>query len=182
MSCCIAQKKLHQSCTWYQSAGTPVLVSTTIQFEHYYTRTCRSKVVVSIVAHMQDMPHASVSQHTHVTPTHMQCQHTHRRGLHKLAVRVTAVVSWLSHSRELANLRYGECNNRHDTAEAAVKQSKQKKKEAKTKSQSSIAKLLTKLLTKHYKDIKSMDLKFDVPALKKDIQSKTSKILSKSFK
>ncbi len=56
------------------------------------------------------------------------------------------------------------------------------KKEAKTKSQSSIAKLLTKLLTKHYKDIKSMDLKFDVPALKKDIQSKTSKILSKSFK
>ena len=38
------------------------------------------------------------------------------------------------------------------------------KKEAKTKSQSSIAKLLTKLLTKHYKDIKSMDLKFDVPA------------------
>ena len=59
---------------------------------------------------------------------------------------------------------------------------KQKGKEAKTKSQSSIAKLLTKLLTKHYKDIKSMDLKFDVPALKKDIQSKTSKILSKSFK
>ncbi len=56
------------------------------------------------------------------------------------------------------------------------------KKEAKRKSQSSIAKLLTKLLTKHYKDIKSMDLKFDVPALKKDIQSKTSKILSKSFK
>ena len=56
------------------------------------------------------------------------------------------------------------------------------KKEAKTKSQSSIAKLLTKLLTKHYNDIKSMDLKFDVPALKKDIQSKTSKILSKSFK
>ncbi len=56
------------------------------------------------------------------------------------------------------------------------------KKEAKTKSQSTIAKLLTKLLTKHYKDIKSMDLKFDVPALKKDIQSKTSKILSKSFK
>ena len=56
------------------------------------------------------------------------------------------------------------------------------KKEAKTKSQSSIAKLLTKLLTKHSKDIKSMDLKFDVPALKKDIQSKTSKILSKSFK
>ena len=56
------------------------------------------------------------------------------------------------------------------------------KKEAKTKSQSSIAKLLTKLLTKHYKDIKSMDLKFDVPALKKDIQSKTSKILSKNFK
>ena len=56
------------------------------------------------------------------------------------------------------------------------------KKEAKRKSQSTIAKLLTKLLTKHYKDIKSMDLKFDVPALKKDIQSKTSKILSKSFK
>ena len=56
------------------------------------------------------------------------------------------------------------------------------KKEAKRKSQSSIAKLLTKLLTKHYKDIKSMDLKFDVPALKKDIQSRTSKILSKSFK
>lgn len=56
------------------------------------------------------------------------------------------------------------------------------KKEAKRKSQSTIAKLLTKLLTKHYKDIKSMDLKFDIPALKKDIQSRTSKILSKSFK
>ena len=56
------------------------------------------------------------------------------------------------------------------------------KQEAKKKSQSSIAKLLTKLLTKHYNDINSMDLKFDMAALKKDMESKTSKILAKSFK
>ena len=33
----------------------------------------------------------------------------------------------------------------------------------------------------NYFKIKSVDLKFDVTRLKKDIESKTSKILSKSF-
>ena len=37
-------------------------------------------------------------------------------------------------------------------------------------------------LEMHYMKIKNVDLKFDIKALKKDIQSKTSKLMSKAFK
>ena len=55
------------------------------------------------------------------------------------------------------------------------------KKEIKIKSQNKIAKFLKDTMENNYFKIKSVDLKFDVTRLKKDIESKTSKILSKSF-
>ena len=55
------------------------------------------------------------------------------------------------------------------------------KKEMKTKSQDHIAKFLRDLIENNYFKIKSLDLKFDVPLLKKDMEEKTAKVLSKSF-
>jgi hypothetical protein len=54
-------------------------------------------------------------------------------------------------------------------------------KEIKLKSQTKIANFLKFTIEQNYFKIKSVDLKFDVALLKKDIESKTSKILSKSF-
>ncbi len=48
--------------------------------------------------------------------------------------------------------------------------------------QDQIAKFLQDTIKKNYFKIKSVSLKFDVPKLKKDMQSKTSNVLSKSFK
>ena len=55
------------------------------------------------------------------------------------------------------------------------------KKEMKTKSQDHIAKFLRDLIENNYFKIKSLDLRFDVPLLKKDMEEKTARILSKSF-
>ena len=55
------------------------------------------------------------------------------------------------------------------------------KKEMKTKSQDNIAKFLIELIETNYFKIKNVDLKFDVPLLKKDMEEKTAKVLSKSF-
>ena len=55
-------------------------------------------------------------------------------------------------------------------------------KELKVKKQDTIARFLRQTLEANYRKIKNVSLKFDVHALKKDMQSKTSNVLSKSFK
>ena len=55
-------------------------------------------------------------------------------------------------------------------------------KELKIKKQDVIARFLRQTLEANYRKIKNVDIKFDVPKLRKDMQSKTSNILSKSFK
>jgi len=54
-------------------------------------------------------------------------------------------------------------------------------KEIKIKSETKIARFLRDTIERNYFKIKSVDLKFDVSLLKRDMESKTSKILSKSF-
>jgi|TARA_B110000459_G_C16222211_1_gene321312 hypothetical protein len=55
-------------------------------------------------------------------------------------------------------------------------------KELKIKSQNTIARFLKQTLEQHYKKIKNVDLKFNIPALKKDMESRTSSLMSKTFK
>ena len=55
-------------------------------------------------------------------------------------------------------------------------------KELKSKKQDTIARYLKKTIEDNYIKIKSVDMKFDVPALKRDMQSRTSTILNKTFK
>lgn len=55
-------------------------------------------------------------------------------------------------------------------------------KEIRTKKQQQIAKFLKKVIEENYLKIKTVDLKFDVPALKKDMESKTSLLMAKTFK
>ena len=55
-------------------------------------------------------------------------------------------------------------------------------KELRTKNQNSIAEFLRRTLEQHYKNIKNVDLKFDVEKLKKDMEIKTSAVLGKTFK
>ena len=55
-------------------------------------------------------------------------------------------------------------------------------KDLKTKSQVSVVRSLKKYINENYINILSVDLKFDVPRLKKDMESKTSKLLDKTFK
>ena len=55
-------------------------------------------------------------------------------------------------------------------------------KELKIKKQDVIARFLRQTLEANYRKINNVDIKFDVPKLRKDMQSKTSNILSKSFK
>jgi len=56
------------------------------------------------------------------------------------------------------------------------------KKELKTKKQETIARFLTRTIKTNYLKIKSVDLKFDIPTLKRDMESRTSSILDKTFK
>ena len=56
------------------------------------------------------------------------------------------------------------------------------KKEIRFKNQVQIARYLKKTITENYGKIKNVDLKFDIPALKKDMETKTSAILGKTFK
>ena len=55
------------------------------------------------------------------------------------------------------------------------------KKELKSKSQTKIAIFLKEMIETNYFKIKNVDLKFDVPLLKKEIQEKTTNILSRTF-
>ncbi len=55
-------------------------------------------------------------------------------------------------------------------------------KELKSKKQETIARYLRKTIEDNYLKIKSVDMKFDIPALKKDMQSRTSLIMAKTFK
>ena len=54
--------------------------------------------------------------------------------------------------------------------------------ELKVKKQEAIARFLKQTLEANYRKIKDVDMKFNIPALKKDMQSKTSLIMSKTFK
>ena len=55
-------------------------------------------------------------------------------------------------------------------------------KELKSKKQETIARFLRKTIEENYIKIKSVDMKFDIHALKKDMESKTSLIMAKTFK
>ena len=55
-------------------------------------------------------------------------------------------------------------------------------KELKIKKQLAIANYLRQTLETNYRKIKDVDMKFNIPALKKDMQSKTSILMSKAFK
>jgi hypothetical protein len=55
-------------------------------------------------------------------------------------------------------------------------------KELKVKKQERIAKFLKETIEQNYLKIKSVDIKFDIPALKKDMESRTSLVMAKTFK
>ena len=55
-------------------------------------------------------------------------------------------------------------------------------KELEVKKQETIARYLRKTLEDNYAKIKSVDMKFDIPALKRDMESRTSLIMAKTFK
>ena len=55
-------------------------------------------------------------------------------------------------------------------------------KELKSKKQETIARYLRKTIEDNYVKIKSVDMKFDIPALKRDMESKTSSLMAKTFK
>ena len=55
-------------------------------------------------------------------------------------------------------------------------------KELKIKKQDAIARFLRQTLEANYRKIKNVDIKFDVPKLKKDMESKTSTLMAKAFK
>jgi hypothetical protein len=52
---------------------------------------------------------------------------------------------------------------------------------AQKKDQVMIANTLKKFINSNYNNIRTVDLKFDVPRLKADMQSKTARILDKTF-
>ena len=55
-------------------------------------------------------------------------------------------------------------------------------KELKLKKQETIARFLKQTIEQNYKKIKTVNMKFNIPALKKDMESKTSLIMAKTFK
>ena len=55
-------------------------------------------------------------------------------------------------------------------------------KELKIKKQETIARYLRKTIEDNYPKIKSVDMKFDMPSLKRDMESKTSLIMARTFK
>jgi hypothetical protein len=56
------------------------------------------------------------------------------------------------------------------------------KKELKIKKQERIAKFLKDTIEKNYLKIRTVDLKFDIHALKKDMESRTSLLMARTFK
>ena len=55
-------------------------------------------------------------------------------------------------------------------------------KELKSKKQDSMARFLKKTIEQNYLKIKSVEMKFDIPRLKKDMESRTSLLMAKTFK
>jgi hypothetical protein len=55
-------------------------------------------------------------------------------------------------------------------------------KELKKKKQATIARFLKSTIESNYLKIKTVDIKFDIPALKRDMQNRTANVLSKTFK
>ena len=55
-------------------------------------------------------------------------------------------------------------------------------KELKVKKQETIAKFLKQTIENNYTKIKSVDMKFDIPALKRDMESRTSLLMAKTFR
>tara|TARA_B100000424_G_C22895934_1_gene476556 strand:+ start:773 stop:1117 length:345 start_codon:yes stop_codon:yes gene_type:complete len=55
-------------------------------------------------------------------------------------------------------------------------------KELRRKKQERIARFLKDTINENYMKILNVELKFDIPALKKDMESKTSVLMSKTFK
>ena len=55
------------------------------------------------------------------------------------------------------------------------------KKELKIKKQETIARFLKKTIESNYLKIKTVDLKFDITTLKRDMESRTSNVLKKAF-
>jgi hypothetical protein len=55
-------------------------------------------------------------------------------------------------------------------------------KELKLKKQDTIARFLRKTIEQNYIKIKNVEIKFDIPKLKKDMESKTSTLMAKTFK
>jgi|TARA_B110000196_G_C20935733_1_gene562145 hypothetical protein len=55
-------------------------------------------------------------------------------------------------------------------------------KELKIKKQETIAKFLRQTLETNYTKIQNVDMKFNIPSLKKDMESRTSLLMSKTFK
>jgi len=54
-------------------------------------------------------------------------------------------------------------------------------KELKSKKQETIARFLKQTVEQNYVKIKTVDLKFDIPKLKKDMESRTSTLMAKTF-
>ncbi len=54
-------------------------------------------------------------------------------------------------------------------------------KELRNKKQEQIARFLKKTIEQNYMKIESVDIKFDVPKLKKDMESRTSLLMAKTF-
>jgi len=54
-------------------------------------------------------------------------------------------------------------------------------KELKIKKQVSIARFLKKTIEQNYLKIKTVDMKFDIPKLKRDMESRTSRLMNKTF-
>ena len=50
------------------------------------------------------------------------------------------------------------------------------------KTETHVADTLKRFINTNYANIKHVDLKFDIPKLKRDMESKTSKLLEKTFK
>ncbi len=55
-------------------------------------------------------------------------------------------------------------------------------KELKIKKQENIARFLKQTIEQNYMKIKTVNMKFNIPALKKDMESKTSILMAKTFK
>jgi len=54
--------------------------------------------------------------------------------------------------------------------------------ELKVKKQEAIARFLKQTLESNYRKIRDVDMKFNIPALKKDMQNKTSLLMSRTFR